>query len=44
MRVCNVILSSIQTLVTDVFDQVNDDPGTSVKPSWLAEDVYPPHI
>ena len=27
------------TLVTDVFDQVTDNPGTSVQPSWLAEDV-----
>ncbi len=24
---------------TDVFDQVIDNPGTSVQPSWLAEDV-----
>ena len=23
----------------DVFDQVTDNPGTSVQPSWLAEDV-----
>ena len=26
-------------LSTDVFDQVTDNPGTSVQPSWLAEDV-----
>ncbi len=24
---------------TDGFDQVTDNPGTSVPPSWLAEDV-----
>ncbi len=27
---------------TDVFDQVTDNPGTSVQPSWLAEDVKSP--
>jgi len=26
-------------LSTDVFDQVTDNPGTSVQPNWLAEDV-----
>ncbi len=24
------------------FDQVNDNPDTSVQPSWLAQDVIPP--
>ncbi len=26
-------------LSTDVFDQVTDNPGICVQPSWLAEDV-----
>ncbi len=29
-------------LSAGVFDQMNDNPGTSVQPSWLAEDVNPP--
>jgi len=37
---CDTI--SFSTLSTDVFDQVNDNPGTSEQPSWLAEDVHPP--
>ncbi len=31
----------IITLSTDVFGQVTVNTGTSVQPSWLAEDVHP---
>ena len=31
----------INTSSADIFDQVTDNPGTSVQPSWLAEDVNP---
>lgn len=31
----SVILSSFKTLCTDIFDQFNANPGTSVQPDWL---------
>ncbi len=31
----------INTSSADIFDQVTDNPGTSVQPSWLAENPPP---
>ncbi len=41
MIVCKFILYNVditvQTLSTNIFDQVTDNPGTSVQPIWLAD-------
>ena len=39
MIVYKFISDCLDMINADVFDQVIDNPGTSVQPSWLAEDV-----